>query len=49
MAQLDDAHLLAVIGKGGPAVGKSPLMPPAPLGEQEIRDVIAYLRTLANP
>jgi mono/diheme cytochrome c family protein len=48
MAQLDDQYLFQVIGKGGAAVGKSPLMPPAALGEQDIRNVIAYLRTLAG-
>lgn len=48
MAQLDDQYLFHVISKGGAAVGKSPLMPPAALGEQDIQHVIAYLRTLAG-
>lgn len=48
MAQLEDQYLFEVISKGGAAVGKSPLMPPAALGEQEIRNVIEYIRTLAG-
>lgn len=48
MAQLDDKYLFEVISKGGAAVGKSPLMPPAALGEQEIRNVIEYIRGLAG-
>lgn len=48
MAQLDDKYLFEVISKGGAAVGKSPLMPPAALGEQDIRNVIEYIKTLAG-
>lgn len=48
MTQLDDRYLFEVISRGGAAVGKSPLMPPAALGEQDIRHVIAYLKTLAG-
>lgn len=51
MNKLSDAHLMKVISKGGAAVGRSPLMPPweGTLSPQQIRDVIAYLRTLAVP
>lgn len=48
IAGLDEGYLLALISKGGAAVGKSPLMPPAPLAEQDIQNVIAYLRMLAG-
>jgi mono/diheme cytochrome c family protein len=42
---------MAVIKLGGPAVGKSPLMAPwgGTLDDQQIRDVIAFVRTLADP
>jgi len=45
--QATDEQLLAVISKGGPAAGKSVLMPAwgKTLDETQIRDVIAYLRT----
>jgi mono/diheme cytochrome c family protein len=51
MNKLSDAHLMKVISKGGAAVGRSPLMPPwqGTLTPKQIRDVIAYLRTLAVP
>ena len=44
-------HLFSVIQQGGTAVGKSPLMGPwgAVLNDAQIRDVIAYIRTLAKP
>ena len=48
MAQLDDQYLFEIISKGGIAVGKSPLMPPAPLVEQDIWNVIGYIKTLAG-
>lgn len=48
MTQLDDRYLFEVISRGGAAVGKSPLMPPAALGEQDIRNVITYIKTLAG-
>lgn len=50
MKKLDDDYLMKIISKGGPAVGKSPLMPPfgGSLKEQEIKDVISYLKSLAN-
>jgi len=51
MNQLSDAHLFKVIQQGGPAVGKSPLMAAwgGTLDDQQIRDVIAYVRSLAVP
>lgn len=49
MATLKDSVALAAIRGGGPAVGKSPAMPPwgRTLGESEIADVWHYARTLA--
>ena len=50
MGKLDDAYLYRVIQKGGAAVGKSPLMVPwgGVLNDEQIRDVIAYVRTLSG-
>ena len=46
---LDDAFLHNIITKGGAAVGKAPMMPPfAQLKEQDVNDVIAYIRSLAK-
>jgi len=51
MNQLPDKFLVEIISKGGGAVGKSPLMPA--LGnqftEKQLRDIIAYVRSLAEP
>ena len=51
MNGLSNEHLVAVIKLGGPAVGKSPMMAPwgGALDDQQIRDVVAYTRSLANP
>jgi len=50
MNQLAQEHLAKVIKHGGPALGKSPIMPPSSdLGEQQIDDIIAFVRTLAVP
>lgn len=51
MNALTDDDLFKVIKNGGSAVGKSPFMPPmgTQLSDQEVRDVIAYVRTLAVP
>ena len=50
MNQLSKEHLTKVIKNGGPAVGKSPLMPAhTDLNDQQIEDVIAFVRTLAVP
>ena len=49
MRQYSDEHLVTVISKGGPSVGKSPQMPAwgAVLKEAQIQEVVAYIRTLA--
>jgi mono/diheme cytochrome c family protein len=51
MNALSDEHLFRVIKEGGPAVGKSPLMAPwaSALRDDQIRDVIAFIRSLADP
>ncbi|MBI3091565.1 MAG: c-type cytochrome [Candidatus Tectomicrobia bacterium] len=48
MSQRSDEDLFKVVKGGGPAVGKSPLMPGwgASLNDQQIRDVVAFMRTL---
>jgi mono/diheme cytochrome c family protein len=50
MRTLSDEHLFKVIQQGGAAVGKSPLMAPwgGTLSDAQIRDVVAFVRTLAN-
>jgi mono/diheme cytochrome c family protein len=51
MNPLSDQHLTDIIAKGGTAVGKSGFMPAwrASLNEKQIRDLVAYIRTLAVP
>jgi cytochrome c1 len=51
MNALSDEHLFKVIKDGGTAVGKSPLMTPwgGTLSDDAIRDVIAFLRSIADP
>jgi mono/diheme cytochrome c family protein len=46
-----DASLRKIIARGGTAVGKSAMMPPygATLSDEEINDVIAYMRVIAVP
>ena len=48
MSQLSDDDLMKVIKNGGASIGKSPLMPPwgASLKDDQIKDIIAYVRTL---
>ena len=46
MSQLSDEDLFKVIKGGGTAIGKSPLMPPSGLKDEQISDVIAYVRAL---
>jgi cytochrome c oxidase cbb3-type subunit 3 len=48
MSKLSDDDMLKVIKNGGASVGKSPLMPPwgGALKDEQIKDVIAYIRTL---
>ncbi|MFQ5913854.1 MAG: c-type cytochrome [Nitrospinota bacterium] len=50
MHALSDQFLFDIIKGGGASLGKSPLMPPwgAQLKDQEIRNVVAYIRTLAK-
>lgn len=49
--RISDADLTNIIAHGGPAVGKSPQMPAygATLKPAEIRAVVAYIRTMADP
>ena len=51
MNQLTDKFLLDIISKGGSAVGKSPMMPAwgGQLKENQLRDIVAYVRSLAEP
>jgi mono/diheme cytochrome c family protein len=51
MNALSDAHLEKVIKEGGASVGKSPLMAPwgATLSDAQVKDVIAFVRSLAKP
>jgi mono/diheme cytochrome c family protein len=51
MNGLPDEFLVNVILRGGPAEGLSPGMPPfaAYLGEAQAHDLVAYIRTLAQP
>lgn len=50
MDELSDDYLFAVIQKGGAAVGKNAAMPAwsAQLGDDDIRDVVAFVRTLSR-
>jgi mono/diheme cytochrome c family protein len=47
---IPDGFLFTVIAEGGPAVGKSGYMPAwrGTLSEQDIKDVIAFIRTLST-
>ena len=51
MNALTDTYLFTIIKQGGQAVQKSQMMPPwgAQLKDQQIWDVIAYVRSLAVP
>lgn len=49
MNPLTDEYLFKVIKFGGASVGKSPMMAPLGLSDQKIHNVIAYIRTLADP
>jgi mono/diheme cytochrome c family protein len=48
---LSDAFIRNIVTLGGSALGKSPMMPPwgDTLNQQEIRDVTAYVRAVAEP
>ena len=49
--KLSDADLIAIISHGGPALNKSPLMPPYgyTLSKTEIQALIAYIRMVSDP
>jgi mono/diheme cytochrome c family protein len=51
MNKLSDEHIFKVIKEGGASVGKSPLMAPwgGTLSDDQIRDVAAFVRSLAKP
>ncbi|MCH2410067.1 cytochrome c [Myxococcota bacterium] len=51
MNSLTNEHIIKVVAEGGAAVGKSPLMAPwgGVLNEAQIKDVLAYVRSLAVP
>lgn len=48
---MSDADLAAIIGHGGPALGKSPEMPPYgyTLSKADVEALIAYIRAVADP
>lgn len=50
MGKKSDADLAKVIKQGGTATGMSPVMPPwgSSLNEQEVANIIAYIRSLAK-
>jgi mono/diheme cytochrome c family protein len=49
--KLSDSDLLAIIGHGGPALSRSPLMPPfgATLNISEIQALVAFIRLVSEP
>jgi mono/diheme cytochrome c family protein len=49
--KISDADLAAIINHGGPALNKSPLMPPYgyTLSKPEIQALIAYIRAVSDP
>jgi hypothetical protein len=49
--KISDADLLAIIGHGGSALNKSPLMPPYgyTLSKPEIQALVAYIRLISDP
>jgi mono/diheme cytochrome c family protein len=49
--KISDADLTAIISHGGPALNKSPLMPPYgyTLSKTEIEAVISYIRLISDP
>ena len=51
MNALSDEYLFRLLNEGGPALGKSPLMGAwgKNISEQQIRDLVAFLRALAEP
>jgi mono/diheme cytochrome c family protein len=51
MNQFSDKYLQDIISKGGGGVGKSAFMPgwSTQLKEKEVREIVAYMRSIANP
>ena len=51
MNELSDKYLMDIISKGGSGVGKSTFMPAwgGALDEKQIRDLVAYIRSIAVP
>ena len=49
--KMSDSDLLAIISHGGPALNKSPLMPPYgyTLKKSDIQALIAYIRMISDP
>ena len=49
--KMTDADLIAIISHGGPALNKSPIMPPYgyTLSKAEIQALIAYIRMISDP
>jgi mono/diheme cytochrome c family protein len=49
--KMTDADLVAIISHGGPALNKSPLMPPYgyTLSKAEVQALISYIRTISDP
>ena len=49
--KMSDADLMSIISHGGPALNKSPLMPPYgyTLTKSEMQALIAYMRMIADP
>jgi mono/diheme cytochrome c family protein len=49
--KMSDADLIAIISHGGPALNKSPLMPPYgyTLSKTEMQALIAYIRMISDP
>jgi len=51
MNRVPDEFFIEVIMNGGPAMGLAPTMPPfrGNLNEDQARQILAFLRTLAQP
>lgn len=48
MGKLTDQQLFDVIKKGGVAIGKSAMMPPAGVGDSDVADLVAYVKGLSK-
>ena len=51
LSKMSDADLEAIISHGGPALNKSPLMPPwgYTLSTSDMAALISYIRAVADP